>query len=136
MQRPQPCLQQLLAFYPIPFLVVTLVVLLQRPDDPHAWLLALMLGGYIAGAGMTEFEYRIPLASIESVTQGMTSRSLNKTRSVVDGTLVLEVSNSTNVRLLLNEPQQVDLGRRGVHEVTKIEFWTDSPDEMVRALRK
>jgi sigma-B regulation protein RsbU (phosphoserine phosphatase) len=52
--------QQLLAFYPIPFLVVTLVVLLQRPEDPHAWLLALMLGGYIAGAGMTEFEYRIP----------------------------------------------------------------------------
>lgn len=52
--------QQLLAFYPIPFLVVTLVVLLQRPDDPHAWLLALMLGGYIAGAGMTEFEYRVP----------------------------------------------------------------------------
>lgn len=53
--------QQLLAFYPIPFLVVTLVVLLQRPEDPHAWLLALMLGGYIAGAGMTEFEYRIPV---------------------------------------------------------------------------
>jgi sigma-B regulation protein RsbU (phosphoserine phosphatase) len=52
--------QQLLAFYPIPFLIVTLVVLLQRPEDPHAWLLALMLGGYIAGAGMTEFEYRIP----------------------------------------------------------------------------
>jgi sigma-B regulation protein RsbU (phosphoserine phosphatase) len=52
--------QQLLAFYPIPFLVVTLVVLLQRPEDPHAWLLALMLGGYIAGAGMTEFEYRVP----------------------------------------------------------------------------
>jgi sigma-B regulation protein RsbU (phosphoserine phosphatase) len=52
--------QQLLAFYPLPFLLVTLVVLLQRPDDPHAWLLALMLGAYIAGAGMTEFEYRVP----------------------------------------------------------------------------
>ena len=52
--------QQLLTLYPIPFLVVTLVVLLQRPEDPHAWLLALMLGGYIAGAGMTDFEYRIP----------------------------------------------------------------------------
>ena len=52
--------QQLLTFYPIPFLIVTLVVLLQRPEDPHAWLLALMLGAYIAGAGMTEFEYRVP----------------------------------------------------------------------------
>ncbi len=52
--------QQVLALYPIPFLLVTLVVLLQRPDDPHAWLLALMLGGFIAGAGVTEFEYRVP----------------------------------------------------------------------------
>jgi sigma-B regulation protein RsbU (phosphoserine phosphatase) len=54
--------QQVLALYPIPFLVVTLVVLLQRPEDPHAWLLALMLGGFIAGAGIAEFEYRVPLA--------------------------------------------------------------------------
>lgn len=83
-----------------------------------------------------EFEYRIPLGAIENVTQGMTSRSLNKTRSVVDGTLVLEISNSTNVRLILNEPQEIDLGRRGSHQVTKIEFWTDDPDGMVRALRK
>jgi phosphoserine phosphatase RsbU/P len=52
--------QQVLALYPLPFLLVTLVVLLQRPDDPHAWLLALMLGGFIAGAGITEFEYRVP----------------------------------------------------------------------------
>ncbi|GAA3676276.1 hypothetical protein GCM10022267_73970 [Lentzea roselyniae] len=94
-------------------------------DDEHLWL-----------RYAREFEYRIPLAAIESVTQGMTSRSLNKTRSVVDGTLVLEISNSTNVSVRLNKPQEIDLGRRGVHEVTKIEFWTDSPDEMVRALRK
>ncbi len=53
--------QEVLALYPIPFLLVTLVVLLQRPEDPHAWLLALMLGGFIAGAGITEFEYRIPM---------------------------------------------------------------------------
>ena len=52
--------QEVLTLYPIPFLIVTLVVLLQRPDDPHAWLLALMLGGFIAGAGITEFEYRVP----------------------------------------------------------------------------
>lgn len=52
--------QQVLTLYPIPFLLVALAVLLQRPDDPHAWLLALMLGGFIAGAGMTEFEYRVP----------------------------------------------------------------------------
>ncbi|GHH51300.1 hypothetical protein [Lentzea cavernae] len=83
-----------------------------------------------------EFEYRIPLAAIETVTQGMTSQADNKTRSVVDGTLVLTISHSTNVSLLLNEPQRIDLGRRGAHDVTKVQFWTDDPDGMVRALRK
>lgn len=94
-------------------------------DDEYLWL-----------RYAREFEYRIPLAAIETVTHGMTSRSTNKTRSVVDGTLVLEISNSTNVLVQLNEPQEVDLGRQGTHAVRKIEFWTDSPDEMVRALRK
>ena len=83
-----------------------------------------------------EFEYRIPLAAIENVTQGTTSRTLHRTRSVVDGTLVLEISGSTNVSLRLSEPREVDLGRRGAHEVTKVEFWTDDPGGMVRALRK
>lgn len=83
-----------------------------------------------------EFEYRIPLAAIETVSHGLTSRSLNKTRSVVDNTLVLEVSNSTNVLVHLNEPQAIDLGKRGRHDVTKIEFWADNPDDVVRALRK
>lgn len=94
-------------------------------DDEHLWL-----------RYAREFEYRIPLAAIENVTQGMTSRSLNRTRSVVDRTLVLEISNSTNVSVRLTAPQEIDLGRRGVHQVTKLEFWTDNPDEMVRALRK
>ena len=53
-------LQQILTLYPIPFLVVALVVVLQRPHDPHAWLLALMLGGFIASAPMADFEYRVP----------------------------------------------------------------------------
>lgn len=53
-------LQQILALYPVPFLVVALVVVLQRPHDPHAWLLALMLGGFIASAPMADFEYRVP----------------------------------------------------------------------------
>ncbi len=83
-----------------------------------------------------EFEHRIPLAAIKNVTHGLTSRLLNKTQSVVDDTLVLEISNSTNVLVHLNEPLEVDLGRRGVHEVTKIEFWADDPAAIVRALRK
>src|SRR5690606_3605422 len=53
-------LQQVLALYPVPFLIVALVVVLQRSHDPHAWLLALMLGGFIASAPMADFEYRVP----------------------------------------------------------------------------
>lgn len=64
-------------------------------DDEHLWL-----------RYAREFEYRIPLAAVGTVTQGMTSRSLHRTRSVVDGTLVLEISGSTNVALRLTEPQR------------------------------
>src|SRR5262249_12473967 len=52
--------EQILSLYPLPFLLVAAVVLLQRPEDPHAWLLALMLGGFIALAPMAEFEFRLP----------------------------------------------------------------------------
>ncbi len=94
-------------------------------DGEHLWL-----------RYAREFEYGIPLAAVGTVRQGLTSRSLHRTRSVVDGTLVLEVSGSTNVLVLLSEPREVDLGRRGAHEVTRIEFWADNPGEVVRALRK
>jgi sigma-B regulation protein RsbU (phosphoserine phosphatase) len=53
-------IEQLLTFYPLPFLMVAATVLLQRPNDPHAWLLALMLGGFIVAAPLIEFEHRIP----------------------------------------------------------------------------
>jgi len=53
-------IEQLLTFYPLPFLIVATAVLLQRPEDPRAWLLALMLGGFIAAAPLSELEHRIP----------------------------------------------------------------------------
>ena len=37
----------LLTVYPLPFLIVAAVVLVQRVHDRHAWLLALMFGGFI-----------------------------------------------------------------------------------------
>jgi phosphoserine phosphatase RsbU/P len=55
-------LLQVLTFYPLPFLLVAVTVLLQRPEDSRAWLLALMLGGFIASAPVAEFEFRIPEA--------------------------------------------------------------------------
>jgi len=39
---------------------VAATVLLQRPEDPHAWLLALMLGGFIAASPLIELEHRMP----------------------------------------------------------------------------
>jgi len=53
-------IEQLLTLYPLPFLIVATAVLLQRPEDPRAWLLALMLGGFIAAAPLSELEHRIP----------------------------------------------------------------------------
>jgi len=37
-----------LSFYPIPFLIVASVVLIQRYYDRHAWVLAVLFGGFIA----------------------------------------------------------------------------------------
>ena len=51
---------QLLTFYPLPFLIVAVTVLLQRPEDGRAWLLAVMLGGFIASAPLPDLEYGIP----------------------------------------------------------------------------
>ena len=38
----------ILQFFPLGFLVVAAFVLLQRPQDRHAWLLALMFASFIA----------------------------------------------------------------------------------------
>jgi sigma-B regulation protein RsbU (phosphoserine phosphatase) len=45
---------QALSAYPLLFLIVSLVVLLQRPEDRSAWLLALVFAGFIAAAPMRE----------------------------------------------------------------------------------
>ena len=64
---------QMLSFYPLPFLIVAAVVLLQRPDDPHAWLLALMLGGFIGEAPIANFEFMRRLVKTCSNGPGETS---------------------------------------------------------------
>jgi hypothetical protein len=43
-----------LSFDPIPFLVVAAVILIQRSHDRHAWLLAVMFGGFIAGVELPQ----------------------------------------------------------------------------------
>lgn len=45
-------------YYPLGFLAVGLAVLFLRLDDPHAWLLALLFGGFVAGGPF--FENAIP----------------------------------------------------------------------------
>lgn len=47
---------QVLSFYPIPFLVVAGVVLMQRYHDRHAWVLAVMFAGFAVGAELPLFE--------------------------------------------------------------------------------
>jgi sigma-B regulation protein RsbU (phosphoserine phosphatase) len=47
-----------LDYYPVCFLVVGVAVLLLRPDDRNAWLLAVLFGGFLADAPL--FEGNIP----------------------------------------------------------------------------
>ena len=45
---------KIINFYPVPFLAVGLVVLFFRVRDSNAWMLALLFGGFIAGAPVPE----------------------------------------------------------------------------------
>src|SRR3989441_825951 len=50
----QTIANEILGTYPLLFLIVGLVVLLQRREDPNAWLLALLFAGFIASAPLLE----------------------------------------------------------------------------------
>lgn len=58
MPRLEHLLSLPIGYYPLGFLIVGLAVLFLRPDDPHAWLLALLFGGFLAGGPL--FEGSIP----------------------------------------------------------------------------
>ncbi len=58
MNRLEHLLSLPIGYYPLGFLIVGLAVLFLRPDDPHAWLLALLFGGFLAGGPL--FEGAIP----------------------------------------------------------------------------
>ena len=58
MTRLEHLLSLPIGYYPLGFLVVGLAVLFLRPDDSHAWLLALLFGGFLAGGPL--FEGAIP----------------------------------------------------------------------------
>jgi sigma-B regulation protein RsbU (phosphoserine phosphatase) len=47
---------EILALYPVLFLIVVIAVLVLRPDDRNGWLLALIFGGFIAAAPLFELE--------------------------------------------------------------------------------
>ena len=58
MTRLEDFLSLPLGYYPLGFLIVGLAVLFLRPDDPNAWLLALLFGGFLADGPL--FEGAIP----------------------------------------------------------------------------
>ena len=49
LSQPQHFAVMLLSFYPLLYLAVGLAMLFLRIDDPNAWLLALVFGGFLAG---------------------------------------------------------------------------------------
>jgi sigma-B regulation protein RsbU (phosphoserine phosphatase) len=52
--RLQRVLDSPMGYFPLGFLIVGMAVLLLRPDDPNAWLLALFCGSFIAGGPLLE----------------------------------------------------------------------------------
>jgi sigma-B regulation protein RsbU (phosphoserine phosphatase) len=66
LQQPLPLGQSLalglIGYYPVPFLVVGLLVLFLRLEDRNAWLLALMFAGFIAAAPVAFLEGILPPA--------------------------------------------------------------------------
>src|SRR5438874_9462913 len=58
MTRLEQLLSLPIGYYPLGFLVVSLAVLFLRLDDPHAWLLAVLFGSFLAGGPL--FEGAIP----------------------------------------------------------------------------
>jgi hypothetical protein len=58
MTRLERLLSLPISYYPLAFLVVGLAVLFLRVDDPHAWLLAMLFGSFLAGGPL--FEAAIP----------------------------------------------------------------------------
>jgi phosphoserine phosphatase RsbU/P len=59
LRLPERVAAEIVSFYPLPFLIVGIAVLLQRPDDRYAWLLALVFTGFICAAPLWQFEPRI-----------------------------------------------------------------------------
>jgi sigma-B regulation protein RsbU (phosphoserine phosphatase) len=57
---PQVLAEQVLDLYPLPFLVVAVVVLFLRVEDRNAWLLAWMFAGFIASAPLVDLEAFMP----------------------------------------------------------------------------
>jgi phosphoserine phosphatase RsbU/P len=58
MTRLEHLLSLPISYYPVGFLIVGLTVLFLRLDDPHAWLLAVLFGSFLAGGPL--FEAAIP----------------------------------------------------------------------------
>jgi len=69
---------QIIDYYPVPFLVVGLLVLFLRFEDRNAWLLALMFAGFIAGA---------PVAFLEGVLTPSLRRFMLSFMVLLYGTL-------------------------------------------------
>jgi membrane-associated protease RseP (regulator of RpoE activity) len=69
---------RLIDFYPLPFLVVGLLVLFLRLEDRNAWLLALMFAGFIAAA---------PVVSLEGVLSPPLRRFMLSYSTAINGLL-------------------------------------------------
>ncbi|WP_156753398.1 hypothetical protein [Actinokineospora pegani] len=70
-------------------------------------------------------DHSVPVAQIESVRLAKKQWPVKRSVEAVDGVLVMEMEQETNVRAQLREPYRVDLGKHGTEDVTAVAFWAD-----------
>jgi hypothetical protein len=84
--------------------------------------------GYLA-------DVRIPVEKLASARKNLKG-SHRKTLEYADGTVAVAVMGVTDVCVELREPHDVDLGRRGIHRISRIRFRADDPAAAVQAISK
>ncbi|TDD44278.1 hypothetical protein [Saccharopolyspora elongata] len=73
------------------------------------------------------FDFQVPVGDIDSVVVAKHTRGMKRSSEAVEGTLILEVSRTTNISISLRREHDVDLGLRGTGTVCAVDFWADDP---------
>jgi hypothetical protein len=125
----------------IPWLLITLIVLgvlntivcvgaiyiLHR--QPHT-----ISGDELRLRQLGFFDWRIPTADLGSAQVAERTHKGQRSVEVIGDALVIQSLTRTNVSVPFHEPQLVNLGKTGVQQVERVDFWADDPARAVREI--